>query len=58
MTVATQWEIVQHASAHFTPAFAELAEQAAEGWLVLAFTEPRRHHVDSQARLQARGDAE
>lgn len=49
---------MQHASAHFTPAFAELVEQAAEGWSVITFAEPRRHHVDSQARLQEHGDAE
>ena len=31
LPAATQWEVVQQAAARLTPAFAELAEQAAEG---------------------------
>ncbi len=31
LPAATQWEVVQQAAARITPAFAELAEQAAEG---------------------------
>ena len=54
LPAATQWEVVQQAAARITPAFAELAEQAAEGTVLYNDdTTMRILHFTQAARVEA-----
>jgi transposase len=54
LPAATQWEVVQQAAARLTPAFAELAEQAAEGTVLYNDdTTMRILNLTQEARVEA-----
>jgi transposase len=54
LPAATQWEVVQQAAARLTPAFAELAEQAAEGSVLYNDdTTMRILNLTQEARVEA-----